>query len=141
MKNNNLITSAITSIMSMDIPDKDKAVLIERLLQSQQTTQAPTPAPAQKTEIFMKYNTETGERDIEVPCTPAQKAAWEKRASRTYKSKEELQAITDAFKWTKALDKAIKDNPAISNKQIHALGGKGCTRDMLAQRKVELGVR
>lgn len=113
-------------------------------LQALMGFKASSRKPAQtkeKSAVFMKYNKQTGKRDIAVPCTPEQKIAWEKFTSRSYVSKEELQAITDAFTWTPALDAAIVANPAISAKQIHALGGKGCTREMLAQRKVELKVR
>jgi len=71
----------------------------------------------------------------------AWKAYAERAENRERKSKEELQAITDAFKWTAKLDKAIKANPSISTKEIHELGGKGCTKQILKERKVALKVR
>ena len=71
----------------------------------------------------------------------AWKAYAERAEKRERKTVEELQAITDAFKWTAKLDKAIKANPSISTKEIHELGGKGCTKQMLKARKVELKVR
>lgn len=93
-------------------------------------------APSKKVK-FVKKNGEV------LMVTPKQKANMERYRNRgsNRKTPEELQAITDAFKWTKALDKAIKDNPSITCRQIHELGGKGCTKPMLKEHKVALGVR
>lgn len=95
-----------------------------------------TKTPSKKVK-FVKKNGEV------LMVTPKQKANMERYRDRgsNRKTPEELQAITDAFKWTKALDNAIKANPGISTREIHELGGKGCTKQMLKARKVELGVR
>ena len=118
-------------------------VLMERLSAGSKPAPKAKSTGKEKTAVFMKYNKETGKRDIAKPCTEAQKAAWEAHPykERTKKTPEELAAYTEAFKWTAKLDKAIKANPSISCKQIHELGGKGCTRELLRDRKVELGVR
>lgn len=120
------------------------AKLDEVLKEAQSSKPAPKAKSTGKVKdaVFMKYNPETGKRDIEKPCTQAQKKVWENRAnSYNPKTAEELQAITDAFKWSAKLDNAIKQNPAITRKEIVALGGKGCTKEMLKARKRELKVR
>ena len=75
-----------------------------------------------------------------VMTTAAQAAQWEKYRN-SASSLEQAKAATAAFKWTPALDAAIKANPAITTREIHELGGKGCQREMLKARKRELGVR
>lgn len=101
---------------------------------SKKSTTTKTPSKKVK---FVKKNGEV------LMVTPKQKANMERYRDRgsNRKTPEELQAYTDAFEWTTELDKAIKKNPAITCKQIHELGGKGCTKPMLKERKVALGVR
>lgn len=103
------------------------------------------PSTKSKTVSTKKFAFTKKDGTIAYAKSQKQLDAWtayaERAENRERKSKEELQAITDAFKWTAKLDKAIKANPSISTKEIHELGGKGCTKQMLKARKVELKVR
>jgi len=110
-----------------------------------QADKAPTSKKSTTTKSTKKFAFEKADGTIAYAKSQAQFNAWkayaERSSKRVRKTAEELQAYTDAFKWTKALDKAIKANPSITCKQIHELGGKGCTKPMLKERKVALGVR
>jgi len=122
------VIQALASVSSMKA---DKAPTSKK-----STTTKTAKAPSKKVK-FVKKNGDV------LMVTPKQKANMERYRDRgsNRKTPEELQAYTDAFEWTKALDKAIKANPSITCRQIHELGGKGCTKPMLKERKVYLKVR
>ena len=125
---NAIIAEAVAGALAVSGKKADKAPT------SKKSTS--TKAPSKKVK-FVKKNGDV------LMVTPKQKANMERYRDRgsNYKTPEELQAYTDAFEWTKDLDKAIKANPAITCRQIHELGGKGCTKPMLKERKVYLKVR
>lgn len=125
---NALVAQAVAQALAVSGTKPDKAPT------SKKSTKSTKKFPFPKKDGTIAYAKSQKQLD-------AWKAYAERTERREHKTPEELQAYTDAFKWTKALDKAIKTNPSITCKQIHELGGKGCTKPMLKERKVALGVR
>lgn len=126
---NALVAQAVAQALAVSGSKPDKAPTSKK-----STTKSTKKFPFPKKDGTIAYAKSQKQLD-------AWKAYAERAERREHKTPEELQAYTDAFKWTKALDKAIKANPSITCKQIHELGGKGCTKPMLKERKVALGVR
>lgn len=94
---------------------------------------------SEKSATFMKYNPETGKRDIEVKCTPAQKAVWEKRSA-SYKEfdKEAWEQKRASYKPSKELKDAIKKNrAAVTHKVAKEMGFVGTKKD-LAELKAQI---
>ena len=98
-----------------------------------------------KTATFMKFNPETGKRDIAVKCTPGQKRAWEAHSNRTYVSAEERQERfaehaekMSTYKPSKALKDAIKRDRAsitfaVAKEQYGFVGTKQTLKALKAE--------
>lgn len=124
--------------MAKNVKNMTKQEMMEMIAQLQAQLQGQKSGKP-KDAVFMKYNPETGKRDIPKECTQAQKAVWEKRANsyvdvHTEAGKAELKARTEkahaAWKPSKEFLAWIDKNPCCTRDEAAAHGFKGTRADL-----------